>query len=187
LEYNAISTQEVESLESSVAQAESAYNNALDMLADTRIVAPFNGVIERVYVDTYERVSSGQAIVRIVRPRSTSVGFTAPEYLLSALESPTTNYYIDSWCIPKGAANSENAHAFINYMCEVESMAANADYNTYAPPSSAAREEMDEELRNSELVFAPDDVKKNSEIYTNLPQETLDLYDSQWLRLKAAS
>lgn len=94
LEYNAISTQEVESLESSVAQAESAYNNALDMLADTRIVAPFNGVIERVYVDTYERVSSGQAIVRIVRPRSTSVGFTAPEYILNALESPTTNYTV---------------------------------------------------------------------------------------------
>jgi spermidine/putrescine transport system substrate-binding protein len=97
-----------------------------------------------------------------------------------------SNYYIDSWCIPKGAANSENAHAFINYMCEIESMAANADYNTYAPPSTAAREAMDEELRNSELVFAPEEVKKNSEIYTNLPQETLDLYDAQWLRLKAA-
>lgn len=94
LEYNAISTQEVESLESSLAQAESAYNNALDMLADSRIVAPFDGVVERVYVDTYERVSSGQAIVRIVRPRSTSVGFTAPEYLLSALENPTTKYSV---------------------------------------------------------------------------------------------
>lgn len=94
LEYNAISTQEVESLESSLAQAESAYNNALDMLADSRIVAPFDGVVERVYVDTYERVSSGQAIVRIVRPRSTSVGFTAPEYLLSALENPTTKYFV---------------------------------------------------------------------------------------------
>ena len=94
LEYNAISTQEVESLESSLAQAESAYNNALDMLADSRIVAPFDGVVERVYVDTYERVSSGQAIVRIVRPRSTSVGFTAPEYLLSALENHTTKYSV---------------------------------------------------------------------------------------------
>ena len=94
LEYNAISTQEVESLESSLAQAESAYNNALDMLADSRIVAPFDGVVERVYVDTYERVSSGQAIVRIVRPRSTSVGFTAPEYLLTALENPTTKYFV---------------------------------------------------------------------------------------------
>lgn len=94
LEHDAISTQEVESLENGVAQAESAYRNALDMLADTRIVAPFDGVIERVYVDTYERVSSGQAIVRIVRPRSTTVGFTAPEYLLTSLEQPSTTYRV---------------------------------------------------------------------------------------------
>lgn len=94
LEYDAISTQEVESLQNSVAQAESAYRNAMDMLADTRIVAPFDGVIERVYVDTYERVSSGQAIVRIVRPRSTTVGFTAPEYLLSELEKQSTEYKV---------------------------------------------------------------------------------------------
>lgn len=94
LEHNAISTQEVESLENGVKQAESAYRNALDMLVDTRIVAPFEGVIERVYIDTYERVSSGQPIVRIVKPISTSVGFTAPENLLTALENPMTEYRV---------------------------------------------------------------------------------------------
>ena len=98
-----------------------------------------------------------------------------------------SNYYIDSWCIPKGSQNQENALAFINYMCDVDVMAANANYNTYAPPSTAAREAMEEDLRESELVFAPEDVKEKSEIYTNLPQDTLDLYDAQWLRLKAAS
>ena len=94
LEYNAISAQEVESLRNLLTQSLSAYRNALDMVADTRIVAPFDGVIERVYVDTYERVSSGQPIVRIVRPRSTTVGFTAPEYLLSYLAQPTTRYRV---------------------------------------------------------------------------------------------
>lgn len=94
LKYNAISTQEVESLRNALTQSLSAYRNALDMVADTRIVAPFDGVVERVYVDTYERVSSGQPIVRIVRPRSTTVGFTAPEYLLSYLSLPTTRYRV---------------------------------------------------------------------------------------------
>ena len=94
LEYNAISAQEVESLRNLLTQSLSAYRNALDMVADTRIVAPFDGVVERVYVDTYERVSSGQPIVRIVRPRSTTVGFTAPEYLLSYLAQPTTRYRV---------------------------------------------------------------------------------------------
>lgn len=94
LEYDAISAQEVESLRNSLTQSLSAYRNALDMVADTRIVAPFDGVVERVYVDTYERVSSGQPIVRIVRPRSTTVGFTAPEYLLSHLAQPSTHYRV---------------------------------------------------------------------------------------------
>ena len=94
LEYNAISAQEVESLRNALTQSFSAYRNALDMVSETRIVAPFDGVVERVYVDTYERVSSGQPIVRIVRPRSTTVGFTAPEYLLSYLAQPTTRYRV---------------------------------------------------------------------------------------------
>ena len=94
LEYNAISAQEVESLRNTLTQSISAYRNALDMVAETSIVAPFDGVVERVYVDTYERVSSGQPIVRIVRPRSTTVGFTAPEYLLSYLSQPTTHFRV---------------------------------------------------------------------------------------------
>lgn len=94
LEYNAISTQEVESLRNALTQSLSAYRNALDMVAETRIIAPFDGVVERVYVDTYERVSSGQPIVRIVRPRSTTVGFTAPEYLLGYLAQPATRYRV---------------------------------------------------------------------------------------------
>ena len=94
MEYDAISAQEVESLRNALTQSLSAYRNALDMVSETRIVAPFDGVVERVYVDTYERVSSGQPIVRIVRPRSTTVGFTAPEYLLSYLALPTTHYRV---------------------------------------------------------------------------------------------
>ena len=46
----------------------------------------FDGVVERVYVDTYQRVASGENIVRIVNPVSTTVSFTAETagtYLIS--------------------------------------------------------------------------------------------------------
>ncbi|MBR5133518.1 MAG: efflux RND transporter periplasmic adaptor subunit [Alistipes sp.] len=99
LEHNAISLQEVESLKSRVAQARSAYENALDLLKETRIVAPFAGVVERVYVDTYQRVASGETIVRIVNPVSTTIGFTAPENLITELDNPATHYSVifDAW------------------------------------------------------------------------------------------
>lgn len=95
LEHNAISEQEVESLRSSTAQAESAYRNALDLLDDTRIVAPFAGVVERTYVDAFQRVASGETVVRIVNPISTTVGFTAPESLVSVLAEPTTRFTVE--------------------------------------------------------------------------------------------
>ena len=99
LEHDAISRQEVESLESAVTQAYSAYKNSLDLLNDTRIVAPFDGVVERVYPDTYQRVASGESVVRIVNPVSTTVGFTAPENILNILDLPTTRYEVrfDAW------------------------------------------------------------------------------------------
>jgi RND family efflux transporter MFP subunit len=99
IEHNAISKQEYESLQSSAEQAKSTYENSLDLLADTRILAPFDGIIERTYVDTYERVSSGQTIVRLVNPISTTVGFTAPESLIAILDLNTTHFEVefDAW------------------------------------------------------------------------------------------
>lgn len=94
LSHDAISLQEVESLESSAAQALTAYKNSLDMLADTRIVAPFAGVVERTYVDAWQRVQSGETVVRLVNPISTTVGFTAPENLVAELSKPSTKFSV---------------------------------------------------------------------------------------------
>lgn len=91
-EHDAISQQEVESIVSSVEQVRTAYENALDLLQDTRIVAPFDGVVERTYVDAFQRVASGETIVRIVAPVSTTVGFTAPEDIVTQLAEPTTHF-----------------------------------------------------------------------------------------------
>jgi RND family efflux transporter MFP subunit len=86
-------------LESAVAQASSAYSNAQDLLADTRIVAPFDGVVERTYVDAFQRVASGETVVRIVNPVSTTVSFTSPESLVTLLGDATTHFRVifDAW------------------------------------------------------------------------------------------
>lgn len=94
LAHNAISEQEVESLQNIVAQASVAYENAEQMLKETRITAPFSGVVEYVAVDTYQRVASGETILRFVKPESNSVGFTAPESLISELSLPTTRFQV---------------------------------------------------------------------------------------------
>lgn len=97
-----------------------------------------------------------------------------------------SNYYVDAMCVPKGAPNKENAEAFINFMCKPENSAANANYIYYSTPESEAKELLEEELRASEIAYPGDDVMSKAEVYTNLPQEILDLYDEEWIKLKAA-
>ena len=62
LEHQAVSRQEAEAAATRYAQARSTYENTLDLLNDTRLRAPFSGVIERKYVTTYERVQAGQVL-----------------------------------------------------------------------------------------------------------------------------
>ena len=94
LSHEAVSQQEYESAYAAFVQARSTYENSQSLLADTRLRAPFAGVVERTYVDTYQRVQSGQTIVRLVNPMSTTVEFTMPEKSLSLLSDSTTRYSV---------------------------------------------------------------------------------------------
>ena len=94
-----------------------------------------------------------------------------------------TNLFVDAMCIPKGAQNKENAEAFINFMCDPENMAANIEYIAYSSPSSAARDLLSDELKNSDICYPDEALLENTDTFINLPQDILDLYDSEWVRL----
>lgn len=94
LTHQAISMQEYESANTQYAQAKSTYENSLSLLEDTKIRAPFAGVIESTYVDTYEQISSGQAIARLVNPATTTVSFTLPENTLHLIALPSTRFSV---------------------------------------------------------------------------------------------
>ena len=95
LEHEAVSRQEFEASQTRYAQARSTYDNALDLLKDTKLRAPFASVVERKYVDNYERVQAGQAIVRVVNPVTTQVQFTMPESGLMLLSEPSTRFEVE--------------------------------------------------------------------------------------------
>lgn len=94
LEHQAVSRQEAEAARTRFAQARSAYDNALDLLKDTRLQAPFAGVIEATYVDEFERVQAGQAIVRLVDPHTATVKFTMPERGLASLADTAARFEV---------------------------------------------------------------------------------------------
>ena len=94
LAHEAISQQEYEVANTRYTRARSTLENSEALLKESRIVAPFSGVIERTYVDTYQRVSAGEPIARLVNPETRTVSFTLPENLLQLFESPTTHFEV---------------------------------------------------------------------------------------------
>ena len=94
LDHEAVSQQEYEAAQTALVQARSAYENSADLLSQTKLRAPFAGVIERTYVDAYERVQSGQTILRLVNPISTTVEFTMPERSMALLSDSLTRFYV---------------------------------------------------------------------------------------------
>ena len=98
-----------------------------------------------------------------------------------------TNIYVDAMCIPKAAPNKANAEAFINYMCSTQAGLKNCEEIWYSTPLLSVREQLDPEVASDTLAYPNTDIMEMCESYAGLPQETLDLYDSEWTRLKSAS
>ena len=98
-----------------------------------------------------------------------------------------TNIYVDAMCIPKGAANKENAEAFINYMCSTEAGLKNCEEIWYSTPLLSVREALDPEVSSDPYAYPDAEILAKCESYAGLPQNILDLYDSEWTRLKSAS
>ena len=92
LEKNAISTQEYESCQTSYRNAKSVYESAVNTLEDTKLRAPFDGFIQKKYVENYQRVQPGQEVVCLVNPHKIQVQFTIPETNIKYFSSANTLY-----------------------------------------------------------------------------------------------
>lgn len=92
--------------------------------------------------------------------------------------------WVDSFVIPKGAANVENAHKFIDFMLRAESGKAAIEELGYAAPNTAAMALLDEALRNNKIVFPEQaDIAKGS-YHQDLGDAVL-IYEKYWQLLKA--
>lgn len=135
-----------------------------------------------------------QIYARMEREEAWIAPYYAGDYLYMVEENPDLAFYfpeegfnvfIDAMCIPKGAANKENAEAFINYMCSTQAGLKNCEEIWYSTPLMSVREELDPEVSSDPMAYPDAEIMAQCESYTNLPQDILDLYTSEWLRLKA--
>jgi len=94
-----------------------------------------------------------------------------------------SNLWFDNMVIPKTSKHQKEAELFIDFMCRPEIAKMNAEYIGYSTANNAAKELLDDSVKNNELRY-PDITKlKNMEIFAydaNLAKKHTDL----WSRVK---
>ena len=169
---------------------ESQIQEAYELLAD----AKSKGVYQSFVMDeVFGKMEGGNAAIAM---------YYAGDYLTMLDNNPDlkfvvpkegSNWFVDAMCVLKTAQHKEEAEAWINFIASTESSLANMDYIGYASPNLEALEgypayyeetygePLDEE--RYEIMAAPDDVLARCELYTNLPSDTLTLYNDLWTEL----
>jgi len=92
----------------------------------------------------------------------------------------------DTLCIPKGAPNVENAHAFINYILDADVGASIADFIQYATPNAAAKAKMAAEYTDNPAIFPTDEVLARCEPIIYKGEDVTRMYNETWTRVQAA-
>ena len=98
-----------------------------------------------------------------------------------------TNKFMDAMCIPAVAKNKVGAEMFINFMNEPTIAAQNSEYIGYGTANLAAYCLLDEELRNDPILYPPQEILDNSEMYINLSDEANLMLDQLWTEVKASN
>lgn len=88
LSKQAISKQEYESTEASFSNAKAAFEYAQNTLNQTKLRAPFDGFIQKKYVENYQKVQAGQGIVCLINPSKLQIVYTMPEGNINYFSSP---------------------------------------------------------------------------------------------------
>lgn len=106
------------------------------------------------------------------------------EDLVYVVPSEGSNLWFDNIVIPKTAKHYDEAYAFINFMLEPENAAQNAEYIGYATPNNKAKDLLPEEITSDKAFYPDQETIKNLEVYDNLGQKWLGIYNDLYLQFK---
>ncbi len=95
-----------------------------------------------------------------------------------------SNKWFDAMVVPVGAKNKAGAEAFINFMCDPQIAAKNAEYIGYSTPNTEALKLMDPEIINNPAYQPDQKIIDNCEIFKDLG-DSIKEYDKIWTEILA--
>lgn len=91
--------------------------------------------------------------------------------------------WLDSFAIPRGAKNIDEAHAFLDYILRPDVAATICTEMGYSTPNAKALDLLSAEVRDNPIVYPSEEVLARGEFLDDLGEATR-LYDDYWVKLK---
>lgn len=132
----------------------------------------------------FDKMGNGEAALApyytgdaaLLTQRNSDIGFVIPK--------EGTNKFVDAMCVPKNAEHPNEAMAYINFMCAPEIAVENIKYIGYSSPESEVKNRLDPQISSSKICYPDDEILKNTQVFTSLPDEITSLIDTLWISIK---
>ena len=169
---------------------EAQLTEAYQLLADAKNA----GVYQAFVMDqVFQKMEAGNAAIAMYYAGDYLTMLENNEDLAYVIPDEGSNWFVDAMCVLKSAQHKAEAEEWINFITSTTSSLANMDYIWYGSPNVEAMEQYpdyyfemyDEELDEEtlDIIITPDEVLQRCQMYTNLPQETLVIYNDLWTKL----
>ena len=159
----------------------------LTQARDELIKQKTSGMIRAYMVDEVkDAMASGEAALAVVWSGDAVTMMDMNPDLGFALPKEGSNKWFDAVAIPKSAQNVENAYKFIDFLCEPENAAINAEYIGYSTPNTGALKILPKEITENPVVYPADDKLKNFEVFIDIGKKATKELDQIWVEVKAA-
>ena len=141
--------------------------------------------VEAYFVDEVrEEMVAGNATLAVIY---SGEAYLANEYapnLEYVVPKEGSNLWIDVWCMTKRCSQPDNARKFLDFLCREDIAMRNFEEIYYPTVNRAIYDELDEEVREDEMIFPKDEVINNSEVSTTLDDDTIEFLGNLWKELK---
>jgi spermidine/putrescine transport system substrate-binding protein len=154
---------------------------AAELMAQKDVVQAY--VMDQIF----DKMEGGEAALAPYYAGDAITMIEANPDLAFAIPSEGTNYFVDSMCIPKGAAHREAAEMYINFLCEPQVSLANCLYIGYSTPNVETEALLPEDVRTNPIAYPPEDVLANTETFAVLSDVMSRAMDDAWSRMRGGS
>jgi spermidine/putrescine-binding protein len=161
-------------------------NKKEELLQAQKLLIDQKPLVEAYLVDEIrDAMIAGDAAIAVTYSGDATEAMDANESLNYVVPKEGSNVWFDCWAIPDCAKHKKEAEAFIDFMNREDVAAMNFDYIYYATPNKAVYESLDEETKEDQTIFPPEEILDKCEVYQYLGTETDRYYTRLWKELKA--